>query len=65
MFIRSQKNGICQDLTTSRLRSEISRLTLILAAKSNVNDCNDDFYVESMRSAELGIRKIRQFIPSN
>jgi hypothetical protein len=62
-FIKPQK--IYLDLVTSWLRSEIARLTYVLTTIEQTGNYNDDFTQESIKTAEIGLHRIRKFINAN
>ena len=62
-LVKSQK--IYLDLVTSWLRSEIARLTHVLKTVEDTGDYHDEFIHESIKAAEVGLRRIRKFTDAN
>ena len=56
---------IYQDLVANWLRSEIARLTHALKVIEGTDDYHDEFIHESIKAAEIGLRRIRKFVQAN
>ncbi len=60
--VKSQK--IYLELIVSWLRSEIAKLTHILETIEQTDDYHSEFVNESLKSAEVELRRLRKFIGS-
>ncbi len=62
-LVKPQK--IYLELVVSWLRSEIAKLTHILATIEEVGDYREEFICGSIKTTEVELRRIRKFIDSN
>jgi len=62
-LVKSQR--IYLELVVSWLRSEVAQLTHALERMEQTGNYHDEFVHESIKTAEIGIRRIRKFIDAN
>lgn len=69
IFLRSPQTKVLGrsriDLVASWLRSEIAKLTHVLTTIEEAHDYHDEYIHESLKTTEIGIRRIRKFIDAN
>jgi len=62
-LVKPQK--IYLDLVVSWLRSEIARLNHALRTIEETHDYHEDYIQETIKTAEISLRRIRKFIEVN
>lgn len=61
----TKSNKIYLELVISWLRTEIERLSGVLATIERTQNYHEDYIFESIKSTEVAIRQIRKFIDAN
>lgn len=62
-LVKPQK--IYLDLVVSWLRSEAAKINHVLTTIEETHDYQDEYIYESIKAAEMGLRRIRKFVDTN